>query len=72
MFTKAITAAKNENAAVTDRNITVVNHSPGSITSSDILLVFCRIDVCAVNLKTQDGLLKVLVQESVVYHNLLV
>lgn len=53
MLTKAITAENSEKAAVTDKNIIVVNHSPGSITSSATFSAFCRCTGWTVNLKTQ-------------------
>lgn len=53
ILTKAITAENNEKAAVTDKNIIVVSHSPGSITSSATFSTFCRGTACAVNLWIQ-------------------
>lgn len=55
MLTKAITAENNENAAVTARNMTVVNHNPGSITSSVILPGVCRI--CVVDFAANEACL---------------
>lgn len=53
MFTKAITAEINEKTAVTDKNMIVVNHSPGSITSSATFSAYCRCNACAAVLKNK-------------------
>lgn len=49
ILTRAIIAENNENAAVTDKNIIVVNHSPGSITSSLTFPGYCRDKICSKN-----------------------